>query len=98
MHYLVKVLMEAIHEKQQQLLGVLLVVASKLFVNLAYGDLEVPRTDVLVQTRPQGLHDHTKLLCHLPFMTKDVVPGRGREQTDMFNISLIPGLHGKKFH
>lgn len=72
--------MEPIHEEQQQLLGVLLVIAGKLVIDLAYGDLEVPRTDALVETGPQGLHDHTKLLCHIPFMPKDVVPSRGREQ------------------
>lgn len=72
--------MEPIHEEQKQLLGVLLVIAIKLLIDLAYGDLEVPRTDALVQTGPQGLHDHTKLLRHLPFMAKDVVPGRGREK------------------
>lgn len=68
--------MEPIHEEQQQLLGVLLIIASKLLVDLANGYLEVPRTDALVQTGPQGFHDNTKLLCHLPFMTKDVVPDR----------------------
>lgn len=79
-HYLVEVLMESIHKEQQQLLGVLLVIASKLLIDLADGDLEVPRADALVQTGPQGLHNHTKLLRHLPFMAKDVGPGRGREQ------------------
>lgn len=82
MLYLVEVLVEPVHEEQQQLLGVLLIIASKLVVDLPYGDLEVPRTDALVQTGPQGLHDHTKLLRHLPFMAEDVVPGRGREQRD----------------
>ena len=72
--------MQPVHEEQQQLLGVLLVVASKLLVDLADGDLEVSRADALVQTGPQRLHDHAKLLCHLPFMTKDVLPGRGRQQ------------------
>lgn len=81
MYYLVEVLVEPVHEKQQQLLGVLLVIASKLLVDLANRDLEVPWTDALVQTGPQGFHDHTKLLCHLPFMAQDVVPDRGREQT-----------------
>lgn len=78
--YLVEVLVEPIHEEQQQLLGVLLVIASKLLIDLSYGDLEVPWANALVQTSPQGFHDHTELLCHLPFVAKDVVPGRGREQ------------------
>lgn len=79
-YYLVQVLMEPIHEEQQQFLRVLLVITSKLLIDLPYGDFEVPRTDALVQTGPQGLHDHTKLFCHLPFMAKDVGPVRGRER------------------
>lgn len=90
-HYLVEVLVEPIHEEQQQLLGVLLVVASKLLVDLAYGDLEVPRADALVQPGPQGFHDDAKLLRHLPFMAKDVVSDRGgEEQRQMRIICLIP--------
>lgn len=90
-HYLVEVLVEPIHKEQQQLLGILLVIASKLLVDLAYGDLEVPRADALVQTGPQGFHDDAKLLRHLPFMAKDVVSdGGGEEQRQMRNISLIP--------
>ncbi len=87
--------MEPIHEEQKQLLGVLLVIARKLLINLAYGDLEVPRTDALVQTGPQGLHDHTKLLRHLPFMAKDVVPGRRREKGQMLIISSCLVLYDK---
>lgn len=71
--------MEPIHEEQQQLLRVLLVITSKLLINLPYGDFEVPWTDALVQTSPQGLHDHTKLFCHLSLMAKDVVPVRRKE-------------------
>lgn len=70
--YLVEVLVEPIHKEQEQLLRVLLVVASKLLVDLAYGNLEIPWTDAFVQTSPKGLHDHTKLLGHFPFMAKDV--------------------------
>lgn len=72
--------MKPIHEEQQQLLGVLLVITSKLLIDLAYSDLEVTWTDALVQTSPQGLHDYTKLLSHLPFVAKNIVPGREREQ------------------
>lgn len=86
-NYLIEVLVEAIHEEQQQLLGVLLVIASKLLINLSYSDLEVPWANALVQTTPQSFHDHTKLLRHFPFMAKDVKPGRGREQ--MLRIFLI---------
>lgn len=78
--YLVEVLVEPVHEEQQQLLGVLLVIASKLVIDLAYGDLKVPRADALVQTAPQRLHDHSKLLRHLALMAKDVVPGRNTKQ------------------
>lgn len=73
--------MKPVHEEQQQLLGVLLVIASELVVDLAYGDLKVPRADALVLTGPQSFHDHTKLLRHLPFMAKDVVPDRTRTET-----------------
>lgn len=72
--YLVEVLVEAVHEEEQQLLRVLLVVAGKLLVDLADGDLEVPRADELVQSGPQRLHDHAKLLRHLPFVAQDVGP------------------------
>lgn len=78
--YLVQVLVEPVHEEQQQLLGVLLVIARKLLVDLANGYLEIPWTDAFVQTSPKGLHDHTELLCNLSFMSKDVRPVRGREQ------------------
>lgn len=67
--------MEPIHEKQQQLLRVLLVITGKLLVDLSDGDLEVPRADALVQASPQGLHYDPKLFCHLPFMAEDVGSG-----------------------
>lgn len=72
--YLVEVLVEAVHEEEQQLLRVLLVVARKLLIDFANGDLEVPRADELVQAGPQRLHDHAKLLRHLPFVAEDVGP------------------------
>lgn len=72
--YLVEVLVEAVHEEEQQLLRVLLVVAGKLLVDLANSDLEVPRADELVQVGPQRLHDHAKLLGHLPLVAEDVGP------------------------
>lgn len=90
--YLVEVLVEPIHKEQQQLLGVLLVTTSKLVVDLAYGDLKVPRTDALVQASPQGLHDHPKLLRHLPFMAQDVVSGRGTEQRYRCQTSAFAGI------
>lgn len=74
--------MEPIHEKEQQLLRVLLIITSKLLIDLSDGDLEVPRADALVQTSPQGFHYDPKLFCHLPFMAKDVGPSeerRGRQ-------------------
>lgn len=70
--------MEPIHEKQQQLLGVLLVITGKLLVDLPDGDLEVPGADALVQAGPQGFHYHPELFCHLPFMAEDVGPGEGK--------------------
>ncbi len=97
LHYLVEVLVEPIHEKQQQLLGVLLIIARKLLINLAYGDLEVPWADALVQTSPQGFHDHTKLLCHLPFMAKDVLPDRWRTERRCEILPLYLNLYGKSF-
>lgn len=91
--YLVEVLMEAVHEEQQQFLRVLLVIARKLLVDLAYGDLKVPWADALVQTGPQCLHDHTKLLCHLPFVAEDIAPSKGTA-TQVSNISPMPNLSG----
>lgn len=70
--------MQAVHQEQEQLLGVLLVIACKLIIDLSYGALEVPGTDALVQTGPQRFHYHSKLLCNLPFMAKNVGPGRQR--------------------
>ena len=40
--------MEAVHQEEQQLLRVLLLVARELIVYLPYGDLEVPRADALI--------------------------------------------------
>lgn len=71
--------MEPVHEKEQQLLRVLLFISRKLLIDLSNGDLEVPRADALVQTRPQGFHDDPKLFCHFPFMAKDVGPGAERK-------------------
>lgn len=70
--------MKTIHEEQQQLLGVLLVISGKLVIDLAYGDLEVTWTDEFVQASPQGFHNHTKLLCNLPFMAKNVGSAKRR--------------------
>ena len=77
-NYLIEVLVEAVHKEQQQLLGVLLVIASELLINLSYSDLEVPWANALVQATPQSFHDHTKLLRHFPFMAEDVKPGKDR--------------------
>lgn len=40
--------MEPIHEKEQKLLRVLLVITRKLLIDLSNRDLEVPRADALV--------------------------------------------------
>ncbi|KAF3832861.1 hypothetical protein F7725_026526 [Dissostichus mawsoni] len=90
--YLVEVLVEPVHEEQQQLLGVLLVIASKLVIDLAYGDLKVPRADALVQTAPQRLHDHSKLLRHLALMAKDVVLGDIGGGVGAFQFRFLPVL------
>lgn len=91
--------MKPVHEEQQQLLGVLLVITSKLLVDLAYGDLEVSWTDALVQTAPQGLHDHTKLLGHLSFVAKNIVPSRGREQMHgCYTFYTYRPLYDRQYH
>lgn len=79
--------MEAVHEKEQQLLGVLLVIASKLIIDLSDGDLKVSWTDTPVQPGPQRLHDHAKFLRHFPFMAENVAPAqRTREEAFLLSI------------
>ena len=66
--------MKTIHKEEEQLLWVVLVVAGKLVIDFGNCDLEVSRADELVKARPQGLHDHSKLLRHLALVPQDVRP------------------------
>jgi len=74
MAYFIEVFVQAVHEKEKQLLGVLLAVSCKLVINLPNCNFEVFWTDIFILSCPQSFHYYSKFFSHFTFMPQEIGP------------------------